>query len=85
MKKSKPIEKLIDHFGTQAKTAKALQVEQPTVSNWLRGIHGVSVEHALRAELATGGAVKAVDLCPKLAGLYGDAGPPDDAGIRKAS
>lgn len=61
-----PIEKLIKHFGNQQKTAEALGVKQGTVSGWATGRHGVSEVHALVAERLTDGAIKAVDLCPRL-------------------
>lgn len=83
MESLEAVKKLIDHFGSQAKAAKALGIEQPNISNWLRGKNRVSAVLALRAELATGGAVKAVDLCPKLAGLH-DAQPESEE-VRKAS
>ncbi|GAA5446083.1 hypothetical protein Misp06_04291 [Microbulbifer sp. NBRC 101763] len=70
----KAVRKLIEHFGGQKDTAKALRVSQPTVSNLLHGKHGASAELALRAELVAGGVVSAVDLCPKLAQLFCDAG-----------
>lgn len=60
---------LIAHFGSQKLAAQAVRVEQPTVSAWLNGDHGVSARSALRAEAATGGAVKAKDLCPDLADI----------------
>lgn len=61
-----PVARLIKHFGTQAKTAQALGVKQGTVSGWATGRHGVSEVHALIAEKLTSGAVKAVELCPRL-------------------
>ncbi|WP_043316612.1 YdaS family helix-turn-helix protein [Microbulbifer sp. HZ11] len=76
--------KLVEHFGGQVAAANALQVKQPTISNLVRGKHGASAELALRAELATGGAVKAYQLCPKLAGLYGGR-PEEPEEVREAS
>lgn len=61
-----PIEKLIEHFGSQQATAAALGVKQGTVSGWARGIHGVSAEVALQAEIVTKGAVKALELRPSI-------------------
>ena len=63
------IEKLIEHFGDQVKTAKALGVSQPAVSQWLSGSSRMSALVALRAENKTGGLFKAIDLCPALRGL----------------
>lgn len=61
-----PISRLISFFGTQEKTAQALGVKQGSVSGWAIGRHGISELHAIRAEKATGGAIKASDLCPRL-------------------
>lgn len=57
---------LIEFFGTQQKTADALQVDQGTVSGWIRGRHGMSAVTALRAERVTEGRFKARELCPAL-------------------
>ena len=62
------IEKLIEHFGDQVKTAKALGVSQSAVSQWLSGSSRMSALVALRAENETGGLFKAIDLCPALRG-----------------
>lgn len=59
-------EKLVTHFGSQTLTAKALGVEQPSVNAWLKGKTKMSEKTALRAQLATKGEFKAVDLCPSL-------------------
>lgn len=59
-----PFVRLVKFFGSQELTAKALGVKQGTVSGWVRGIHGCTAVVALRAEIATGGEVKARDLCP---------------------
>lgn len=59
-------DELVDHFGTQTKTAVALDVDQGTVSGWVRNKHGMSAVTALRAESETEGKFKAVDLCPDL-------------------
>lgn len=61
------ISTLIEHFGTQSLTAKALAVSQATVSYWLSGAVKISAEKAFLAELATGGAVSAASLCPLIA------------------
>ena len=62
---------LVEHFGTQKKAAKAIGVEQGTVSGWVRQKHGMSPIAALRAEEVTGGKFSAVALCPDLARLSG--------------
>ncbi|TCQ94093.1 Cro/CI family transcriptional regulator [Pseudomonas sp. JUb52] len=59
-----PFVRLVKFFGSQELTAKALGVKQGTVSGWVRGVHGCTALVALRAEVATGGAIKARDLCP---------------------
>ncbi|MGY3728037.1 MULTISPECIES: Cro/CI family transcriptional regulator [Cobetia] len=59
-------ERLVDHFGTQAKAAEELGVYQGTVSGWVRGKHGMSPVLALRAEKLTRGKFKAKKLCPSL-------------------
>ena len=58
--------KLVEHFGSQAATAAALEVKQGSVSGWIRGLHGCSAEVALRAERLTKGAIRASDLRPSL-------------------
>ncbi len=62
-------ESLVAHFGGQTKTAEALDVEQGTVSGWVRGKHGMSPLTAMKAEAKTDGLFKAADLCPAMAGL----------------
>jgi len=64
-----PITRLIKHFGTQERTATALGVKQGTVSGWSTGRHGISEVHAMKAEHLTGGAIKAVELCPRLSAV----------------
>lgn len=64
---ARSISKLINHFGTQALTAKALGVSQATVSYWLSGAVKISAEKAFLAEIATGGVVSAASLCPLIA------------------
>ena len=61
------INSLINHFGSQALTGKALGVSQATVSYWLSGSQKISPEKAFLAELITSGAISAADLCPLLA------------------
>ncbi|WP_223528334.1 transcriptional regulator [Pseudomonas sp. A-RE-23] len=58
-----PIEKLVEFFGGQAKTAAALRVSQPAVSYWLSGTHGMSAAKAFLAEELTGGEITARELC----------------------
>ncbi|WP_236176108.1 transcriptional regulator [Pseudomonas qingdaonensis] len=61
-----PTERLIEYFGSQQATADALGVKQGTVSGWARRIHGMSADVALRAEIATAGAVTARELRPSI-------------------
>lgn len=58
-----PIEKLVDFFGGQAKTAAALGVTQAAVSYWFTGVHAMSASKAFLAEELTGGAITARELC----------------------
>lgn len=64
---SDSIKALISYFGSQAATAKALEVSQATVSYWLSGAQKISVEKSLAAQIKTGGAVLASDLSPLVA------------------
>lgn len=57
---------LIDHFGGQKNTAIAIGVEQPTVSGYLNGRWKMPPIVAIRAEKATDGKFKAIELCPSL-------------------
>ena len=61
-----PAYRLVKYFGTQDKTAAALNVKQGTVSGWLRCTHGVSSLNAQKAEMLTNGEIKASELCPEL-------------------
>ena len=65
------VDLLIQHFDGQTNTAAKLGVKQPTVSGWVTGRHGMSEGTALKAEKLTGGKVKAVALCPRLADVLG--------------
>lgn len=58
-----PIEKLVDFFGGQAKTAAALGVSQAAVSYWSTGAHAMGAAKAFLAEELTGGEVTARELC----------------------
>lgn len=57
---------LVDHFGGQENTALALKVKQPAVSGWVCGTKNMSELVAIRAQVATQGKFKAIDLCPSL-------------------
>lgn len=57
---------LVAYFGSQEKTAESLDVTQPAVSGWISGKKLMSVDIASKAEKATNGKFKAVDLCPAL-------------------
>ena len=58
-----PIQRLVQHFGGQAKTASALGVTQAAVSYWVSGTHRMNAAKAFLAEELTGGQVTARDLC----------------------
>ena len=60
-----PIEKLVDFFDGQTKTALALGVTQAAVSYWVAGIHLMGAEKAFLAEELTGGKVTARQLCTR--------------------
>lgn len=63
-------EEVVAHFGSQTLTAKALDLEQPSVNAWLKGKTKMSEKTALRAQLASNGKFKAVDLCPSLKSVF---------------
>jgi DNA-binding transcriptional regulator YdaS (Cro superfamily) len=58
-----PIQRLVQFFGGQAKTASALGVTQAAVSYWVSGTHQMNAAKAFLAEELTAGAVTARDLC----------------------
>lgn len=57
---------LVSHFGGQVLTANALKISQSTVSGYVSGRWNMSISVAKRAEKATDGKFKAVELCPVL-------------------
>lgn len=61
-----PVERLVEYFGDQSKTAKQLGVSQPAVSQWMSGACGLSAATAFTAEEKTGGAIKAWELCRQI-------------------
>ena len=56
--------RVVDHFGGQTPTAKALGIEQPSVNAWVKGKAKMSINSALKTEKETFGKFKAVDLSP---------------------
>jgi DNA-binding transcriptional regulator YdaS (Cro superfamily) len=58
-----PIERLVDYFGSQTKTAAALGVSQASVSYWATGLTRMSAAKAFLAEELTGGVITARELC----------------------
>lgn len=58
-----PIERLVEHFGGQTKTALALGVTQAAVSYWVTGAYSMSAKTAFRAEELTKGLITARELC----------------------
>lgn len=59
--------RLVSHFGSQAKTAKALGCTQPSVWAWVHGKAVMSASIAIKAEKLTNNEIKATDLSPELA------------------
>lgn len=57
---------LVDHFGGQVAAAKSLGVSQSSISGYVSGRWNMSERVAIKAEIATEGKFKAVDLCPSL-------------------
>ena len=68
-KKSLPVQRMINHFGSGNKTAKALGVTYQAVSLWLHNKRIPSPEMALKAQKLSNGEIKASDLNPVLKGL----------------
>lgn len=64
-----PIQRLIEFFDGQTKTAEALSVTQASVSGWANGKYSMSAKTAIKAQRATRGAVMAAELCPELGEL----------------
>lgn len=60
---------LVSFLGGQVATAKKLGVSQSNISGYINGRWNMSEIVALRAEKATNGKFKAVDLCPSLQNL----------------
>ena len=58
------ITRAIEHFGSQEKLAKALDVSQGAISQYATGNKRPSAEVAIRLEEASGGTIKAEDLRP---------------------
>lgn len=48
------IDKLIAHFGSQAKTAKELQITRQTVNGWVKGRNRIPAEKVVLIEKITG-------------------------------
>lgn len=61
-----PIGRLVAHFGDQIKTAVALGVTQPAVSQWVSGACHMSAANAFLAESKTNGEIKAWELCSQI-------------------
>lgn len=57
---------LVVHFGGQVQTALALEVSQSNISGYVSGRWNMSGPVAIRAEKATDGKFKAIELCPSL-------------------
>ena len=59
-------ERAVDHFGSQAKLAEALNVEPMAVTHWKR--RGLPPQRAVEIENVTDGTVTRYDLLPELFG-----------------
>ena len=56
---------MVDHFGGQAATARALGVYQSNVHAWVNGVMHMGPAAAARAEKASNGTFRRRDLCPR--------------------
>lgn len=63
-----PIDKAIEHFGSQAAMGQAVGVTQGMVSFWKRGLNAVSWQQAIKIEEESGGVVTRHDLRPDIFG-----------------
>jgi DNA-binding transcriptional regulator YdaS (Cro superfamily) len=61
------VDKAIKHMGSQAALASALEISQPTVSEWARGERRVPAERCPQIERLTSGAVRCEELRPDVA------------------
>ena len=79
-----PIQRAVDHLGSQATLAAVLGIKQPTVSEWARGDRPVPIERCTAIEQATDRVVMRWDLRPDdwhriWPELIGQAGAPEVA------
>lgn len=51
--------------GNQTKLAKATGLHAGHISRMSRGLNNIGMEHAIRLEIASGGLLRAEDLCPQ--------------------
>lgn len=65
------IDEVVSYFGSQRKTATALDITQPTV-NHMVSTGQVSVKSALIIQKRTNGQFKALDLCPELKNYFSE-------------
>ncbi|MBR7715568.1 Cro/CI family transcriptional regulator [Acinetobacter nosocomialis] len=63
------IKEVVSYFGSQRKTATALDITQPTVNHMI-STGQVSVKSALIIQMKTNGQFKALDLCPELKNYF---------------
>jgi DNA-binding transcriptional regulator YdaS (Cro superfamily) len=64
--KNNSLDRAIEHFGSQARLAEALDVEPMAVTHWKS--RGVPPKRAIQIEEATEGSVTRFDLLPELFG-----------------
>ena len=63
---TKVYQELVNHFGTQEQAANAIGIKQPSINALVSGKVKMTADVAMRAEEATNGKFKAIDLCPTL-------------------
>jgi DNA-binding transcriptional regulator YdaS (Cro superfamily) len=59
-----PVQRAVEHAGSQTLLASKLKITQPTVSEWSRGERPVPIEKCVDIERVTDGAVMRWDLRP---------------------
>lgn len=56
------IERVIKHFGSKAKLARALGIQRSNITLWLSGAKNIPPKQAINIERITSGEFKAVDI-----------------------
>jgi DNA-binding transcriptional regulator YdaS (Cro superfamily) len=60
--KAMVIERVIKHFGSKAKLARALGIQRSNITLWLSGAKNIPPKQAIEIEKITDGQFKAVDI-----------------------